>query len=515
MIEHVVKIESQEDKFTNVPANLLGIQNGDRLIISEYPRVRKYKDEQKYVKGIMFEADDYFRMCMANNEPAIIQIDEDFPEKYHDLLKKNGFKGKFSDGLEAEIFPDMVTFVDKQPASRSEEKTFKNYSLKVDKVDEGIIQEMISKVDKIRFRKLMSISMGRGCTASEEVMEKFLDMWAHAKYHFYLAFGRNFTISTPIEYKMDEMEMRPMVYGMYSKWPMYAATIDRIVEAGGISAFIENKCPKESFFAKYMNDFYKPGMKISKFFSQCFKNDAFDIDFSKVLQDRMIKGNVVISIDPYDFATSATNMHGWTSCQKIFGNMAGGSFTWITDPNALIAYRDNGKIYHYDHIIAKGVGGDRDEYSFGKNEFDGNSKSWRQIINADINNCAFLFGREYPQNKDVAVVFDAARQLLENVIGEYIGINEWDNYGDLKNIAKENYFGNHPVYKDVSNHHYSDIANWESLKRGGYPTIKKALIAPSGTDMSKVTITAGGKMICFNCGREIDNGSHSTTCGRC
>lgn len=519
-MEHKVKITAKEDAFVNVPAALAGIKEGDLLVVSEFPDCRKYTKSQMCVKDIRFVADYYVRYCMESGEPLILCTDE-LQEVHKKIMRENGYTGDFSEenAEEIPIYIDQVRFFDKKPEVVVEKKV---YSIHKDEQDKRIIEEMVSKVDRDRFIKLCSVALGRGRKPSAEVVDKILKEWAKAKYDFYLAFGRNLVIRKPIEFKIDESEMRPMVYELYKQFPMYAATLDKIMEEGGISAFVENKCPASRFFPRYV-DFYKSGMKVSKFLSQLYHmpkegsgqtiSEKFDIEFSKVLQDRVVKGFVNISIDPYDFLTSGTNMHGWSTCQKLYGDMAGGVFSWLTDPNALIAFRDNGKVYTYDKIMSRDVGGDREVYDFGANKFAGNSKSWRQIINCDVNTCTFLFGREYPQNKDIEVVFDATRELLEDVIGKYVGVADWDNYGDLERIATRNYFGSHPVYKDVYNHHYSDIGNWESLK--GHYKIKKALISPTGTDMAKAQITAGGKTYCLLCGREIDKNSNSVTCGRC
>lgn len=515
MKEHRVLIEDDGNKFKNVPDDLLGIELGDRLLVTKYPKTHKYTKNQMFCKGLRIEADEYLRDAMANGESIMFCIEgETFPETHRKMFIDNGYTGDFKETMEIEIYCDMLTFFDKEPAKPQKETVEKkNYSIVQKTVDESIIHEMISLIDKDRIRKTMNVAIGSGGKTVDSVVDQFIDDWAHAKYDFYIAFGHKLSVSSPIEFNIDENEMSPMVYEMYAKYPMYAATIDKIVENGSMKAFVDNKAPDCDFFRKYMGGIYKPGMKISKFFSQCFKNDTFDIDFSKVMQDRRVRGNVVVSIDPYDFITAATNMHGWTSCVAIFKpSHAAGSFTWVTDPNALIAYRDNGKTYTYDHIVARDVGGGRTNFEFGKNSFEGNSKSWRQIINVDKENCAFLFGREYPQNKDIAVVSDKAREVVEETIGKYLGISDWDNYGDLRDIASKNYFSSHPLYKDVTNHHYSDIANWEGLKSGGYPTLKKALISPHNTDMSKVTIKAGGKMRCFICGELLDSDRTSCTC---
>ena len=504
--EHLVKIEAKEDKW-NVEKypNLLGIHDGDVLVVNRFDSNKDYPQELLWAKGLFLLADDYMRWQIDQGEDIEVLVNDEIPAERQELVRGNGFTGDFKEGFTVLVKPENLSFRDKEPEVAPNKPKTKNYSIHHDVQDEGIIKEMMSKIDRERFRKLCSIAVGGGKRPNDEAIDILLRRWAEAKYDYYVAFGRQLIIRTPIEYSMDENEMRPMVYDLYKVWPQYAASIDKVVEGGGIEAFTKNEMPRCDFYKTYAPDVYKKGMKISKFFAQLFKNEKFDIDFSKVMQNRMIKGFVCISIDPYDFMTSGTNMHGWSTCQKLYGGMNYGTVQWIWDSNALIAYRDNGKTYTYDRIVAR-QDGERDEYTFGKNQFEGNSKSWRQIINGDRMNCTFLFGREYPQHKDIEVVSEKARELLESTIGSYIGVDEWDNYGDLKRIDSEKYFGAKPVYADVTKHHYSDIHEWESLKRS-YPEIKKALVSPHNTDMSKVQVTAGGKLYCLCCGKEIKNNS--------
>ena len=522
-MEHSVVVGEKGEKFTNVPPALEGIEYGDYIVISQFPDVRKYTEEQRWLKDIRFRAKDMFRVGLANNKEIPIMISPDIPETHKKILRENGYTGDFSTKL-INFYADQCTFYDKKPGQKKEEAK-KVYSIHHDRQDRKIIDEMIAKVDRERFIKLCKISLGRGQNPSEKVVNRYLEEWAKAKYDYYVAFGNNLVISTPLNFKMDDTEISSMVYELYKKYPRYAATLEKIVEdGGGMKPFIENEMPRSSFFSKYCDKrTYQPGMKVSKFLMDLYAtprakedelsiSEQFDRDMSIVMQNRIIKGFIRISIDPYDFLTSGTNMHGWSTCQKIWGSMAGGVFTWLTDPNSLVAYRDNGKDYVYDKIYAKGVDG-REEFDFRQNSFVGNSKSWRQIINGDVNTCAFLFGREYPQNKEITAATDTARELLEKVIGEYLGIQDWDNFGDLKNIHRTTYFGDAPCYKDVTNHHYSDIENFESLRNRYH--LKKTLIAPSGSDTSKICITAGGNTYCLKCGKKLSNTSSYVVCGEC
>lgn len=526
-MEKKVTVVAKGEEWVNVPDALIGIEYGDLLVISKFPDTHKYTAEQRWLKDIRIVADEYVRYCMAENIPLTIYIDGEVPATHRRILEENGYNGKFDNKnpVELELYIDQLTFYDKVPGVKEPTK-LKTYSIHHERHDRKIIDEMIAKVDVDRFKKLCAIALGHGKKPGDDVVKKILEDWAEAKYDYYVTFGNQLVISGPIDFQIDETEMAPMIYGLYQKYPMYAATLDKIVEDGTMAAFTKNEMPKSKFFAKYAPDDYKAGMKISKFLSHLFSvprgvgkdgsveslslSERFDIDFSKAMQDRVIKGKVCISIDPYDFLTSGTNMHGWSTCQKIWGSMAGGVFTWLTDPNALVAYRENGKEYLYDKIMSRGVEG-REEFDFGKNAFRGNSKSWRQIINGDVNTCTFLFGREYPQNKEITEISDKARELLEAVVGKAIGVTDWDNYGDLDNIHNQNYFGGGPVYKDVTNHHYSDIRNWHSLRQ--QYKIKKALVAPSGSDMSKAHVTAGGHTYCLICGKKLRSDNSGVTCG--
>lgn len=524
MEKNVVVAKKDERPFANVPDSLKGIEYGDLLVVANYPDTHKYTKEQKWIKDLRFVADDYVRDMLAEGKKKLsVYLDKDAPETHKKILRENGCDLDLENEdahTEVEFWVDQVAFFDKKPGEAKKEDAKKKYSIYHVKQNKKILQEMMDKIDKERLSKMFAISLGRGQKPNPEVVDKYVEEWAKAKYDWYVAFGNQLVISRPVEYEMSEAEAAPMLTQLYVDFPMYAANLEKIESEGGVRAFVKNEMPDINFFKKYCNKIYKPGMKVSGFLHNLYHHgggvneiaDKFDIRLSELMQNRKIKGFICISIDPYDFLTSATNMHGWTTCQKLWGDMSGGCYTWITDPNALIAYRTNGKDYLYDHGIANGVNG-KENFDFGQNKFTGNSKTWRQIINADPKTCAFLFGREYPSNTEVAFATDTARQLLEEVIGNYIGCEDWANYGDLERIDVNAYFGADPIYKDAYHHHYSDIGNWNDL-RHKY-NLKKTLIAPIDGDLSTASITAGGKTYCLKCGRELGNNNHYVTCGGC
>lgn len=502
------KIQLGEDtKITGAPAHLEGVCYGDRLVITNFPDTHKYGKYDKYLNGVRIYVEDLIQYNLANGSDELTVLNfSDLGPKSKETVVANGYPGKFGD-CEVKIYADMVELFDKH--EKPCEGSKRVVSIRVKDKDKDILAEMISKVDVDRIKKIMAISMGRGRKPSQDMVDWFMVEWAKHKYEYYLAFGRNLAISAPISFKIDDNEMSGSVMELYRKFPKYAATID-LVAQNGMHYFIDNKCPRVGLFDRYFTDFYKPGMNLSKFFSRLCQDPAFDLEFSKVLENREVKGSVVVSIDPYDYLTSAMTMHDWSSCHRFDGDMPGGVYSYAVDDATIVAYRDNGKVYHYDKGYCKGLA-----YDYGKNAFEGNSKSWRQMIYFDKDTCSMIFGREYPQKKIIDGVIDKVREIIEEAVANYAGIpNSWDNYGDLKDIASKKYFGDHAIYRDATLHHYSDIGEWTSLKRN-YPEIRKTLISPANTDMSKAQIVVGGEMRCLMCGKKISDGSHYVLCGNC
>lgn len=517
-MENKKVIKNESVVFTNVPPALEGIEYGDILVVANFPDTHEYTEIQRYAKDLRVVADEYIAMCFAENLPIVGFVDSESPEIIKRIIRENGYTGDFNNDVDIEFYADQLIFFDKKPGAKDEADAPKTYSIVNKKHNADVMDKMKSMVDKERLKALFGIAVN-GREIKDDVVDLYLDKWANAKYDWFMAFGQQLIIRTPIEFTMDPNEMAPLVKDLYKRFPMYAANLFEIEKNGGMDAFVNNKMPRSAFFRDYAPNTYKEGMKVSKFLSALYKSNGesnslqekFDIELSKVMQDRIVNGYVNVSIDPYDFLTCSVNMHNWTTCQELWGNMNGACFSWITDPCALIAYRDNGKEYEYTRFVGEGVNGVV-EHNFGKNKFRGNSKSWRQMIHTDPKTCAMLFSREYPKNMDNIKMTEAIRSLLENTIGRYIGVENWDNYGDIPQIAGNKRFG-HLLYKDTQKHHYSDVGNWEQLTHTY--KIRKSLVVPENTDMTKVQVTAGGKLYCACCGKEITGGHTYALCNAC
>ena len=298
--------------------------------------------------------------------------------------------------------------------------------------NEEIIEEMKSKVDKVRLRKLLSIGAStryRKYFVSEDKVEEYLDIWAHAKYDMYIMFGRELKIETQYSKEMDSRDMSAFVTELCYKFPKYAHWLNHF----DTNEYINNRIAYiGSSVEKYVS-FAKVGMKISTFFNKLFEDEQFNIELSKAMQNKMIQGFLCVSIDPYDYLTMSVNKHDWRSCHRINGGeYATGCFSYLLDSTTMIAYKHNGRDYEYQI------------YGYA---FEGNSKTFRQCVYFDTSSCNIIFGRNYPNSDDYSRrrIF----QLLQKQICKHLQIPENTEW-----ILDNEYEGS---YQDYSDLHYSDV----------------------------------------------------------
>jgi hypothetical protein len=302
-----------------------------------------------------------------------------------------------------------------------------NFSI-VRTVEESIIEEMISKIDYARFKKLMSI--GSSGNTGDGDLNSILRKWAYAKYDFYLLFGKNLTLETSIELEMSRPEMTTLVEEkLYRKFPRHYAVLSRF----DMQEFITNEINgANSSFITYCGDMYKRGKKLSKFIAEYCQDKDLNDALANVLGNRKIVSKIAVSIDPYDYLTMSLNNHRWQSCQKLGeGEFASACLALILDSTTLIGYKYSGENTNYDYH----------DY-----EFVGNSKAWRQCVYYDKDTSSILFSRQYPDEIDG--IAKALREMMEAKVSEYLGIrNAWT----IRHNNSQEYYeiGSELLYHDV------------------------------------------------------------------
>lgn len=457
-----------------LPKRLKGIQEGDIVVFRSMEELQEEFGES--MNGIRCGwAKKMQKLCGEEfivTSDTIKKINRD---DYRLFIKE-------VDDLYYDVSIDMLKFKEKEPLqeqiNNQEEiiHTVQPTILNKDK-EQHIIDKMISLVDMSRVNKLFAIagsSENRKKMPKKEIVMDYLNRWANAKYEYFLLFNENLQIEKEVEFELDEMEMNAMVETLCYQFPKYALLLENMTS----SEFVNNSLDHDHGLKKYIPKHFQHGMKVSKFLSILLEDEKFDIEISKILQNRKIKGKIVISIDPYDYLTMSLNAHQWISCHNLEdGCYATGAFSYMCDEATLIAYRDNNKTYSYNYFGFK---------------YEGNSKSWRQCIYFDKSSCSMIFGRQYPnESTDIS---KGIRELLEEVVSKYVdNVNKWI-------VKTDDHDGK---YKDLSDFHYSDINNDFPYKFARFKNLE---------DPDKIKFEVGSKVKCVYCGTILHSSRERVSC---
>lgn len=280
---------------------------------------------------------------------------------------------------------------------------------------------------------------------TKEQAREWLRRWAEKKWEYYVMFGHNFSISRDINISLrpdkDEILIRAMMSDFKRKFIKYAPILDMF----SVSEFLQNKIGSHSELNKY-----KPiqrGMKLSKYLSDFFDDEEFDIELSKFIQNKEVNSTVHISINPMDYMTASVTKHEWRSCHALHDGEYGlGCLSYMFDEGSLVAFMASDREYAYD-LDGNGK------------PFMWNSKSWRQMIYGSKKDNMFIFSREYPQKYQNEAITSEIRNLLESTVAKFCDIpHVWVK----KNNGAKNCRGT--VYENAPNaKHYDDIPSNQTV----------------------------------------------------
>lgn len=245
--------------------------------------------------------------------------------------------------------------------------------------DPLILSEMIGLVDKKKMQIAMSGAVSflskKKTEVSMDIVNEYIKRWADAKYEFYLNFDRKLTISEEIEFDMSESEMIAKINDLCKQYPQYALLLKSIRTTDYISNKFTNfntsgKDEEEKFVIDmYKQLYFTKDKKISTALCELIKDKGhkvsrtlgdgsvvealhtFDIELSKILQTKKLKGKIAISIDPLDYLMMSTNKHNWISCMALAPTCQGHNNTVLSkmlDESAVVAYKCSDEIYEYD-----------------------------------------------------------------------------------------------------------------------------------------------------------------------
>ena len=214
-------------------------------------------------------------------------------------------------------------------------------------------KEMLAAVDTKAFMEVVKITAEIDKkTISRKQVNEYLRQWVDAKAWMFELFGHKTRLIREVEIPADNETMRSNIEELCRKYPQYAATISELRTEDFCEGIINNTTSKT--LAWLFPRVYRKGAKTSKVLSKILNDYGFDVELSKVLQNNMIKGRAIVSIDPVDMVMLSTNPHKWGSCMSILydrndrtqnrgGFNKGGGFSLMRDGCTTVAYLDHNK----------------------------------------------------------------------------------------------------------------------------------------------------------------------------
>lgn len=369
-------------------------------------------------------------------------------------------------------------------------------------VDKEIINKMISMVDKKSLVALIKLA-SRGTKISDDVVNWYLNEWANAKYEHFLMLNQKLSYSKTVESIISEKDMSQLIVDFKREnSESYLWIYNPLLDAIPVSFFVQNKlgdCPekiKECFSA------YKKGMKLSKFLSGYFRDTKFDIEFSKLMQKRVVKGGMSISIDPIDYLTCAINKNGWTTCSSIYtGCYASGPFSQMLDEDTLVCYQASDTIY---------------DYAISGQTFKANSKSARAFVLRSKETGAFAVARAYPNCSNEGF-YVAVKDFCQETFSSLSGCSkDWLTEVVTKNMDNGSCSG---TYDLVDARRFHKNRNKDYVKPGGHMVFADPIkfVCSQKDEKIRKFVLGVETMKCPVCGKEIQKlkGKQALVCETC
>lgn len=351
--------------------------------------------------------------------------------------------------------------------------------------------------------------------------EKYLKYWAKCKPHLFHLLGGNLIYKFPICIEKPKAEINLKLSRLIADSSFIDHFYNHIKEKEKLledlncrflchaTTFESDELPvtvkiKPEGYQKtlQLQKGMKPIRAISKLIDYFEWNDLkeefeeFRIAHSMVLNDKMIKGNLCLSIHPLDFITMSDNNNGWTSCMSWVkaGCYHLGTVEMMNSNNVICCYVESAE-----------------DYNFGKEDSDEswhwNNKKWRQLfyVTKEIAVC----GKAYPyQHKELSLlVLDKIKELSEKNLGKSYTFGP-EPYRDMIHIGSNTRMENNKYWirtKRTTKHNiifdtkgmYNDMFNDHDLWG------KDLYWCYRNKVKHNIIISCSGKAPCIKCGRPV------------
>ena len=350
----------------------------------------------------------------------------------------------------------------------------------------------LTKEDKIKIENYIYLY---GTKSYFIGVDEWLKYWGTNKIKMYKLLGNQFIYRTPFEYCKSKEEIETQLTNLVHKEQFPELFKDWLknhqdIFPEDVRFPILDCCTRYTLLKDQISENFnfklegnkktfqiqkgmKPIRALNRFLTYCKEVDGinkimesfekFRIAHSMILNDKFIKGDMVISIHPLDFMTMSDNNSNWQSCMswKDNGCYHVGTIEMLNSNNVLCCYIENSEPYYFSK-------------EFDKNEdYRWYNKKWRQLIyfTKDI----IVSGKPYPYANDeitkalIQIIRDLARKNLHwtysfgpeeykdmQYINSSFSMNRARNYIQWGNMTKHNIlFDTKGMYNDMINDNYT------------------------------------------------------------
>ena len=359
-------------------------------------------------------------------------------------------------------------------------------------------------------------------------VDEWLVNWAKNKIKLYKLLGGKLIYKVPYKYEKSAEELKKQLRQMNSRsdfpyffndWLRYDArdviTDEKVIDAMHLLVRVDTLFEdKIDISIKYKREGAKrelqlqKGMKPMRALSKImdyFKDvesfgkvtkefEAYRLKHSLVLNDKVVKGDMVISIHPLDFMTMSDNASNWQSCMswQEQGCYHVGTIEMMNSNNVVCCYLEGKEPFHFQKKDME----DSEEYTW-------TNKKWRQLcyVTKDI----IVSGKPYPyvSNDLSKALVEALRKLAkENLKWEYsFGVEQYQDMKHITGMYSMNRARDYIRNKDMKKHNilfdskgmYNDMLNDSCTK---YWCVRNKV------KHNKI-ISYSGKATCLCCGESI------------
>lgn len=230
--------------------------------------------------------------------------------------------------------------------------------------------------------------------------------------------------------------------------------------------------------------------KIAKIIKAEEEFEKFRIAHSRILNNKITKGTLCLSIHPFDYMTMSDNSYNWSSCMSWTecGSYRAGTVEMLNSEYVLVAYLKGEK-----------------PYPFYRYSWDGNKK-WRQLMVVHPQAICNIKGYPYFSKDLTELALEWIAELARTNLG-------WDiPYGKVKFHLGENF-----VYEDENTYNYNFDFDVMYNDFDSSEEISHYIIIPQDNPPRnyRANIFLSGTLSCMGCGKVDGFENSSESCVMC